>query len=194
MSSPSFCRGKRLSPSPEGSVRPTSGRPGAPGRCTTSRSTPPTPTTSPPPPAPGPSPTTDAPGTRAPPAGATPKPNNSQRLRAIPVDWFLMVESTTMTSLNSTRSMAWQSRKPGGKEEELRSMRADRLSSHTHGVQPDPNLPTGNSATGPTTMIRDKSTRSNYATFGRWVKLARYPNESHIPTDNWPFENNPRSQ
>ena len=27
MSSPSFCRGKKLSPSPEGSVRPTSGRP-----------------------------------------------------------------------------------------------------------------------------------------------------------------------
>ena len=68
------------------------------------------------------------------------------------------------------------------------------VSSHTHGAQPDPNLPTGNSTTGPTTMIRDKSTRSNYATFGRWVKFARYPNESHIPTDNWPFENNPRSQ
>ena len=50
------------------------------------------------------------------------------------------------------------------------------VSSHTHGAQPDPNLPTGNSATGPTTMIRDKSTRSNYATFGRWVKFTRYPN------------------
>ncbi|WP_161790483.1 RHS repeat-associated core domain-containing protein, partial [Inquilinus limosus] len=60
---------------------------------------------------------------------------------------------------------------------------------HGHGADPvaQANWPTSNSATGPTTSIKNLTTNQNYRTDGTWGSFGSDKNGAHIPLDGSPY-------
>jgi RHS repeat-associated protein len=64
-----------------------------------------------------------------------------------------------------------------------------RYKMHGHGTNPNAvaNFPGSNSASGPTTSIKDLATNQNYRTSHTWGSFGSDPNGAHIPLDNSPY-------